>query len=395
MKIKREVKLAITALLAVIILIWGINFLKGSSLFESRNVFYGLYDRVDGLKVSSGVVYRGYQVGQVLSISFTGERFDKVLVEFSVKKGLELARNTSAYIQSADLMGSKIINLIPGNAQQLAVNGDTLRTQLEQGLMEQVSNQMLPLKQKAEHLFSSLDSVLSIVQGLFNEDTKQNLANSFRSIDRTLHHLEGASGNLDTLIEGEAGRISQILEHINSITANLEQNNGEISRTLSNFAAISDSIRQANLKQTLLVLQNALSEVDSILIKMNEGRGTLGAFVNNDEFYYNLNQVSENLNRLLVEFRYNPKKFINLSLIDFSSGKKDNMEYGIVIYESEDRLSPDAEIYKQNPNLKEVRYKGKYLYIWNTYKKLKSAQRQLDNVMKRYNNAYIVKIDFI
>ena len=137
MKIKREVKLAITALLAVIILIWGINFLKGSSLFESRNVFYGLYDRVDGLKVSSGVVYRGYQVGQVLSISFTGERFDKVLVEFSVKKGLELARNTSAYIQSADLMGSKIINLIPGNAQQLAVNGDTLRTQLEQGLMEQ------------------------------------------------------------------------------------------------------------------------------------------------------------------------------------------------------------------------------------------------------------------
>ena len=207
--------------------------------------------------------------------------------------------------------------------------------------------------------------------------------------------MEGASGNLDTLIEGEAGRISQILEHINSITANLEQNNGEISRTLSNFAAISDSIRQANLKQTLLVLQNALSEVDSILIKMNEGRGTLGAFVNNDEFYYNLNQVSENLNRLLVEFRYNPKKFINLSLIDFSSGKKDNMEYGIVIYESENRLSPEAEMYKQNPNLKEVRYKGKYLYIWNTYKKLKSAQRQLDNVMKRYNNAYIVKIDFI
>ena len=71
------------------------------------------------------------------------------------------------------------------------------------------------------------------------------------------------------------------------------------------------------------------------------------------------------------------------------------MEYGIVIYESENRLSPEAEIYKQNPNLKEVRYKGKYLYIWNTYKKLKSAQRQLDNVMKRYNNAYIVKIDFI
>ena len=87
MKIRREAKLALTALAAVFILIWGINFLKGSSLFESKSTFYGVYDSVEGLKVSSGVIYRGYQVGQVISIQFTGERFDRVLVKFSVDKG--------------------------------------------------------------------------------------------------------------------------------------------------------------------------------------------------------------------------------------------------------------------------------------------------------------------
>ena len=90
MKIRREAKLALTALAAVFILIWGINFLKGSSLFESKSTFYGVYDSVEGLKVSSGVIYRGYQVGQVISIQFTGERFDRVLVKFSVDKELAM-----------------------------------------------------------------------------------------------------------------------------------------------------------------------------------------------------------------------------------------------------------------------------------------------------------------
>ena len=395
MKIKREVKLAITAICAVVILIWGINFLKGTSLFESRTIFYGLYDRVEGLKISSGVMYRGYQVGQVLDISFTGERFDKVLVKFSVKNGLTLPENSLAFIQSADLMGSKVINLIPGDSPKIAQHGDTLRTQIEQGLMEQVSSQMLPLKQKAEHLFSALDSVLSIVQALFNDETKQNLANSFRSIDRTLHHLEGASGDLDTLMTKETNRISAILSHINGITANLEQHNAQVGQVLTNFAAISDSIKQANLKQILTSLEDALAKVDQLLIDVQDGKGTVGALMHDNDLYYNLNQTSENLNRLLVEFRNNPKKFIRLSLIDFSSGKGNEKEYGIVVAESVEALNLNDTLYKEFPDMRAIKYKGKYLYVIRSYKKLKQAQSALDGIMKRYKDAYIVKIDFV
>ena len=395
MKIRREAKLALTALAAVFILIWGINFLKGSSLFESKSTFYGVYDSVEGLKVSSGVIYRGYQVGQVISIQFTGERFDRVLVKFSVDKGLELSSNTLAMIQSADLMGSKVVALVPGDSHVFAVSGDTLRSQVERGLMEQVSQQMLPLKQKAERLLGSLDSVMLIVQGLFNEETKKNLSNSFGSIDRTLRNLEGASGNLDTLIQGESARISSILQDVNSITGNLRNNNEEISNILGNVSAISDSLRQASLHQTLMSLDYILATTDSIMNKINRGEGTIGALLNDNDLYYNLNQVSENLNRLLVEFRYNPKRFINLSLIDFSSGKNALEEYGVVIFESLERLDINSELYMQNLGLKEVKYKDKYLYIIDSYKKLKPAQRKLDDVIKRYNDAYIVKIDFI
>ena len=395
MKLKREAKLALTAIAAVLILIWGINFLKGSSLFESKSIFYGVYNSVEGLKVSSGVVYRGYQVGQVISIQFTGERYDKVLVKFSVNKGLELPSNSLAMIQSADLMGSKVVDLIPGDSPVFAVSGDTLTSKIEQGLMEQVSRQMLPLKQKAERLLGSLDSVMVIVQGVFNEETKKNLSNSFASIDRTLRNLEGASSNLDTLMQSESARVSEILRNINSITANLSDNNEEISNILGNFSAISDSLRGASLGEMLTNVDNILAHVDTIFAKINRGEGTIGALVKDNDLYYNLNQVSENLNRLLVEFRYNPRRFINLSLIDFSSGKIGLDEYGIVIFASSERLDINSELYVQNSGLKEIKYKDKYLYIIDSFKKLKAAQRKLDDVMKRYKDAYIVKIDFV
>lgn len=394
MKIKREVKLALTAIVAVFILIWGINFLRGLSIFERRNVFYGVYERVDGLKVSSGVVYRGYQVGQVMDISFTGRNLDKVLVKFSVQNKLTLPANTLAMIQNDGLMGTKIISLIPGDAGELAHSGDTLPTSSERGLMEEVSMQLAPLKQRAEQMLGSLDSVLIIVQGLFNEGTKQNLSNSFNSIDKTLKHLQGASGNLDTLMQTEATRVGEIIHNINSITYNLKSYNGEIGTILSNLSTITDSIRKADLKQTIGVFEAALTDLNAIINKMNQGEGSLGALLTDEDLYYNLSMTGENLNRLLVDLRNNPKRYLRLSLIDFS-GKSKIDEYGIVIHESDSPLGKNDSLYGENAGLLEIKYKGKYLYIRNTFKKLKQAQRCLEEVMESYEEAYIVKIDFM
>lgn len=395
MAIKREVKLAVTAIIAVLILIWGINFLKGLSLFENRVVYHAVYDRVDGLKVSSGVVYRGYQVGQVLSICFVGDRQEQVLVKFSVTDNLSLPANTSAMIQSDDLMGTKVINLIPGDSPLPARRNDTLRSRIEQGLMEQVSSQLFPLKQKAESLIYSVDSVMTILQGLFDERTKQSLANSFQSIDRTLNHLESASVSLDTMMQNEVTTIGQILANLNSITGNLYGNNDRISAILENLSGITDSLRQANLKQTLIAFGEVLEEAESILARAGQGEGTLGALLNDDRLYNQLSYSMENLNKLLLEFRSNPKRFIRLSLIDFSSGGTKLEPYGVVISETAEPLPRNADIYVQYPDLREVKVDGKYLYIVESFQKLNQAQRKLKSVIKSYENAFIVKIDFL
>ena len=392
MKVKREVKLALTAIAAVVILIWGINFLKAKALFDRNNVFYGIYDRVDGLKVSSSVIYRGYSVGQVSAIQFTGERYDKVLVQFTVGKKLQISSNTIAAIRSADLMGSKAINLIPGDATTYARSGDTLRTELELGIMEQLNKQLEPLKKKAETVMVSLDTVLVALQEIFSEDANGNIRGSLKSVSRTLDNVEHASGTLNDLLANESSRISKILENINSITGNLENSNANITRSLDNITGISDSLKAVNLANTVRYLNSGLAQTDSIVMKINRGKGTLGGVVNDRDLYYNLTAVSENLNKLLTEFRQNPKRFVNLSLFDFSSGKSPQDTYGIVIAELEEPLALDSELYRKYPDLREMRKNGKYLYLIQTYKNLKQAEKDLKNVNKIFKQSFIVKI---
>lgn len=392
--VRREVRLALTAIAALIILIWGINFLKAKALFDRNNVFYGIYDRVDGLKISSSVIYRGYSVGQVTAINFTGERFDKVLVQFTVGKKLEIPENSTAAIQSADLMGSKAINLIPGDALTYAQSGDTLRSQLELGLMEQLNEQLEPLKRKAENVMVSLDTVLLALQEIFSEGASGNIRSSLKSVSRTLDNVEQASATLNHLLREESGRISNILENINSITGNLENSNSEITRSLDNVSTISDSLRAINLNNTIRYLNCVLMQADSIVGKINQGYGTLGNVVNDTELYYNLTEVSENLNKLLTEFRQNPKRFVNLSLFDLSSGKNMNQNgYGIVIAESDKPLPLNAELYLKYPDLKEIRRNGKFLYLINTYKNLKQAEKELEFVKKSFDKSFIVKLE--
>ncbi|MDL2231649.1 MlaD family protein [Porphyromonadaceae bacterium OttesenSCG-928-L07] len=392
MKINKEVKLALVLIVAVVVLILGINFLKARTIFSRNDIYYGIYDHVDGLKVSSGVEYRGYNVGQITAIHFVGERYDKVLVQFSVGKKLQIPVNSVAVIQNIDLIGTKAINILPGDSEVYAQSGDTLLSENQLGLIDQVNSQLSPLKNKAETMMASLDTVLSSVQDILNSNTKQDIEGSFKSIRNTLGNLENASGNLDEMVTRQVRNIEEILSNINSITTNLKQNNEAISTSLGNIAMITDSLYKANVAGVITNLDRVLVGIDTLMHKINSGEGTLGELVNSDELYYNLAALSDNLDHLVKEFTANPKKFVNLSVFNFASGKNKEDQYGIAIYESDKPLSRDAELFKNYPELEEYRVNGRFLYLIRTYKNLKQANKDIDHIKQSFAGAYIVKI---
>ncbi|MGL5683056.1 MAG: MlaD family protein [Marinifilaceae bacterium] len=390
MHLSREAKLGLTAVVAIIILIWGLNYLKARSLFAKDHTYYAYYDQIDGLKVSSSVMFRGYSVGQVRSIHFAGEYYNKVLVEFSVSKSIRIPSNSTAEISNLDLMGSKAIQILPGNSIHFALSGDTLTSCVQLSLMQQVNEQIAPIKIKVESLISSLDTLIGGLQGMLNGTDSTQQKGGLGSINRTLDNVEQITANLNLLVENEVQNINDILCNVNSVTSNLKSNNQHISNALENVSSITDSIEAANVGLMMSRINEVLMNVDSITSKIALGEGTVGKLIDQDEVYYNLVEVSSNLNKLMVDLQKNPKKYISFSV--FSKTPREVELYNVVIRSSDAPLALDDLLYKKHPSLKMVYSGGKYLYIDGAYKKLTKAESELKQVKNTYPNAFIVKL---
>jgi phospholipid/cholesterol/gamma-HCH transport system substrate-binding protein len=243
----------------------------------------------------------------------------KVLVTLVLDDEVNVPKNSIARVVSSDLLGSKAIQLVLGTGTDYAESGDTLVASQEDNLKQAVNKTIAPLQKKAEGLISSIDSVMVVVQQVFNESARQNLAKSFENIKDAIASLETTSYRLDTLVNSEKAKISSILSKINHLAGTLDENSGKLANVINNFSNISDSLAQSNLKQAINNADVALSQASSIMTKINKGEGSLGLLVNNDSLYRKLDKSSEDLDKLLKDLRINPERYVHISVF----GRKD------------------------------------------------------------------------
>ena len=315
MKIANETKVGILAAFSIAVLIIGYNFLKGNSIFSSETVLYARYTRVDGLGVSKPVLINGFQIGRVdkLVLQPNGE----ILATLKIKGKYDIPKNSIAKLESTDLLGSKAIVMALGTGNDFAQDGDTLNSNVEKNLMEAVQ----PVQKKAELIIGKMDSILTSVNTILNPDFQKNVNKSFNSIASTLSSLEGTSKKVDGLVGTEGKRISAILANAESISGNLKNNNAKINAILNNINTITDQVAAANFKQTIDNANKAVADLQGIVTKVNDGKGTLGLLVNDTKMYDNLNNASKNLDNLIIDLKENPKRYVHFSV--FGGGNKD------------------------------------------------------------------------
>jgi len=322
LKITKEFKLGVLFVVTLVLLGWGIEFLKGKNVFSNDREYYGIYDRINGLVVANPVTVNGMEVGQVTEINFTEGNSGRILVTMEVQEGFQIPKNSVARIYSSDLMGSKAVALMLGNANNLATPGDTLRSSVESGLKEAVNEQVRPIRNKAENLMLSIDTVVTVIQDVFNKKTRKDLANSFASIDATLKYLKNTTYNIDTLMTMERDRLAMIIGNLEAITRNIDHNEGQINNIIDNLSAVSDSLAQADISTTLHKANESIEQITSISKKLNEGQGTAAKLLNNDSLYRNLEEATHELNMLLLDMKLHPQRYVHFSV--FGRGGKRN-----------------------------------------------------------------------
>ncbi len=314
MKRYKSILIGVTFILSLALFIWGYNFLKGKNILQKQFFYYAKYESIEGLEVSNAVLINGLRVGQVNQVYFDPDLSGDIIVLMMLSQDFPVPKNSVARIFSADLMGSKSIDLKLGSAIELARPGDTLASATEGSIKDEVNAQVQPIKIKAENLLSSIDSLVVAIQTIFNESARENLVESFNDIRLTFSNLERTTSNIDTLVESEANRIASILSNIDSVSLTLRDNRESISNIIGNLETFSDSLVKTDIVATFDKANKSLSELDEILTKINEGEGTLGMLLHNDTLYMEVNKSAEELNKLLEDIRLNPKRYVKFSL---------------------------------------------------------------------------------
>ncbi len=299
---KQEVKIGIVVTLSIVVLIWGLSYLKGNDLFQSDNYFYATFDDVQGIKKSAPIMLNGFQIGYVRKITLS-EKNSKLLMELSVLEKYSILKNSKALIYSTDLMGTKAVKIVMGKSAEKMESGDTIQSGIEGDMLAE----LMPLKDQLSTLLVSVDTILQDVHALLDTSTQGD-------IKEIIKNLNSTSSSINSLMLSEKQRLKSILSNIDSITSMFKNNSKQLSNAMSNFSNISDSIAQSNLKQTIENADKTLAKTAEIMSKINSGQGSLGALVKNDTLYYNLEKSTESLNKLLIDMKKNPKRYVHFSL---------------------------------------------------------------------------------
>lgn len=315
MKISKELKIGLVVTFAIGAFIWGFNFLKGADIFSRKYELYAIYPKIEGLLEANPLQVNGYKIGQVNKISLI-KRDGKpmVLVKFLLTEDINIPKGSIAKVVSSDFLGAKAVEVVFGVSSEYVHSGDTLESQSEEGLKEQVSAQLRPLQSKANELLSSIDSVMIIVQYVLNDKTRENLSKSFESIKKAISTLEQTAYKLDDMVDNERSKISSLLNKLNSVGSVLEKNTGRIDNIIANMSTVSDSLAKSNLASAIDEADKTLKEMNTLIAKINQGQGTLGKLAKNEELYNNLNKSTQDLDLLLRDLRINPERYLHFSV---------------------------------------------------------------------------------
>ena len=300
-KLSKEFLIGISVIVAVLILIFGIDYLKGINIFKPANFYEVYYTDVTGLGVSSPVTINGYKVGQVREVSIDYNKPGKVKVVLALDRSLHLPKGTKAQMGQTLLSGA-FINLVMGNSSEMLKVGSTLEASSVPDLMASVQNDIMPA---IGNILPKVDSLLYNLNVLAGSPA---LAQSINRFDGITSNIYSASQGLNTTMGAINGRVPRILDGAGRAVV-------QIDTITSNLALLSRDLRSLPLKPTMDNVERITANLQAFSDQLNNPNSTLGKLTNDPALYDQLHRVSADIDSLIIDIKRNPKRYISIKLL--------------------------------------------------------------------------------
>ena len=306
MKFTKEIKVGFLAVLGIMMSVFSYNYLKGINLFDKNRKFIVKYEKVDGLSVSNPVTMNGFKIGKVQKINFNSKNTRELLVDIIIDNDVIFPKTSLAELYETGLIGGKAIAIIPDykNDSTIAIDGDYLKGVIKPGLTELV-NQILPQVQlQIEAVMKNAEIVLQNINTLFDDETKKELKSSIEDFSNLTSSLSETSDEISKLITDNSENLTNSLSDFRSASNNIK--------------SITDSLNSDDIKSITINLNSLVNNLNSITTSLKNSEGTAGKLINDKSIYDNLENATNQLNRLIEDIKLNPNRYINFSVF----GKK-------------------------------------------------------------------------
>ena len=298
MKLTKEIKIALVAIVGILVMYFGINFLKGMNLFSTNNTYYMTFDDIQGLGASTPIYADGYKVGTVDGLEYDYKENGPIKVKVDINKDLRIPQGSKAEIVK-DLMGNLQVNLLLANNPRERVEpGGIIPGAVNGGMMDKAAN-LVPVVEK---MLPKLDSILTSVNALLADPA---LAASLHNVETITSNLTVSTRELNTLmaglnkqVPGMIGKANGVLDNTNRLTANLAS---------------------LDVQGTLNKVNQTLESAHQFTEKLNSNQGSLGLLMNDTKLYDNLTSTMSHADSLVIDLKAHPKRYVHFSVF----GRKD------------------------------------------------------------------------
>jgi phospholipid/cholesterol/gamma-HCH transport system substrate-binding protein len=305
-EVKKEFKVGILVITALVILYFGIGFLKGSDIFNPARSYYVAYENVDGLTASNPIMLDGFQVGLVKRIKIFQGRKKPVVVELEINKDIVVGDSAKALLSNNGLLGGKMIILDPGSRLK-ALEGDTLIASVAPGFTSMLEDKAQPMVDKVTALVNSVDGLIHSFEPTVGK------------MNESLEAITKLSNTSNAVMADSKQDIAHITQNLDKLSKSLLDAEKQLELIMTKVGKLGDSLNKADLAGTIHSLHRTTDQLNKTMVALNQGQGTMGKLLKSDSLYRNLNASSASLNALLIDFKANPKRYVHFSVF----GSKD------------------------------------------------------------------------
>ena len=298
MKLTKEIKIALVAIVGILVMYFGINFLKGMNLFSTNNAYYMTFDDIQGLGAPTPIYADGYKVGTVDGLEYDYKENGPIKVKVDINKDLRIPQGSKAEIVK-DLMGNLQVNLLLANNPRERVEpGGIIPGAVNGGMMDKAAN-LIPVVEK---MLPKLDSILTSVNALLADPA---LAASLHNVETITSNLTVSTRELNTLMAGLNKQVPGMVRKANGVLDNTN-------RLTANLASL-------DVQGTLNRVNQTLESAHQFTEKLNSNQGSLGLLMNDTKLYDNLTSTMSHADSLVIDLKAHPKRYVHFSVF----GRKD------------------------------------------------------------------------